>query len=1095
MNANNTRNIIELDINKARKDKLDELVNGYSFYKKNYLLQRINGYANSIKPNITLTDKSKQDFKYLGDKEIFSNKVKRYEITGKWDPTDSWNKIFDEDLQGDEYKYLQYLLENAVNEVYVPEELKQLFEGIFKAHISKEYTTNQEIPKKPFVLLIGPTGSGKTETVHGLVGKVLCKDEIKLVEQIKEELKDMYEEHPLLARFAPELLDSELAAKIKKEKDLKWAERNSKFWPFSWIYRRKISEILERKQKEQDEMKKEPQKIDSIRINIAEIHATDVHTAWYGEMGGRWKKAIGSPTDNTIAIIDEAHGFFGKTSQRSSGTTQHEENLAATIKETFNEIRTGKRNCFMIAMSRKADEFSEDIWREFDEAGKIIDMSKIWKDKKNLENIIKIEAMRNDIRIKEEAYGFIADKVSHIFGVKGIEITPAYVRKLINSIIQIKGDLKLEYFNNHILLRDSFINVARVTHPDIFKKCYNKMDRSLEWADYSGDIKNDFATMVNNCLVNNSTNDKGVILAGPPGSGKTFLVRVYLAQNKDISDVVIKKEHLHDNTDPINGPVERLAEAYSIAKMVSPSMVFIDEGDEVAKIRKGTMEDMLTNKFLNILDGDDPLYNVFTVLTTNQLRMIDSAVIRSKRLAVLDVRGYLKESDIYAIIKRVLDNIPRDSELNYEKIYTVAKRLCNTPADFVSFAEKIKDLRSSEFQTIRNLKEIKGIEEFKKFAILNYNTIVNIMESLKVNEGIVNTSKSSLEELVKHTDLLYESISKINDEDSYPITITHAIRARDSMKKNPIKSGKIVLDDFLESEISKEPQIGFVMGAAYSESGTGGLVPISSSLIYDKNRTDKVIVTGLSSENVQGEVSDSIDTKHSAIEAFSLVLNYLQSICGDINMYRLIGEYLDDYIIGHQFLTTHYRGSGPSAGFALAINTLSLILNLPVRNDFGITGAPWSRGKSSDEVGSSVIIGGVEYKTASVLSELNRMYIPNKNMKDIDLTILENYWNQGKDVIPVFSFSQTIHEFYYLESYHNDLFKEICKKRIDSKKISLYSETEAKNYIKELDTLQLRLKDLTEKEIKRRVECIKNYVGNSNKNPYASFSEIFMEQG
>lgn len=1091
MNVKQTRNVIELNINKARKDKLDELVKGYSFYEKDYLLKRVNGYANSNKLNINLTDKSKEDFKYLTNKELFSNKIKRYELTGKWDPNESWNKIFDEDLQGDEYKYLQYLLEKEVNEVYVPEELKELFEGIFKAHISKEFTINQNIPKKPFVLLIGPTGSGKTETVHGIVDKVLCKDEIKLLEEIKEELKDMYEKSPFLARFAPELINPEKAAKIKKEKELRWAERTSRHWPFRVIYRKKISEILEREQKEKEGKEEEPKKIDNIRINIAEIHATDVHTAWYGEMGARWEKAIGSSTDNTIAIIDEAHGFFGKASNRGSGTEQHQENLSATIKKTFNEIRAGKRNCFLIAMSRKAEEFSEDIWREFDEAGKIIDMNKIWKNKKNLENIIKIETIKNDARIKDEVYGLIAEKIIHIFNSKGIEITPAYVRKLVGSIIQIKGNLKLEYFNNNILLRDSFINVARATHPEIFKKCYNKMDRSLEWEDYSGDIKNDFATMVNNCLVNNSTNDKGVILAGPPGSGKTFLVRVYLSQNKDVSDIVIKKEHLHDSIDPINGPIEKLAEAYNIAKMVSPTMVFIDEGDEVAKVRKGSIEDMLTNKFLNILDGDDPLYNVFTVLTTNQLRMIDPAVIRSKRLAVLDVRGYLKESDIYVIIKRELNNIPREQGLNYEKIYTIAKKLCNTPADFKSFAEKIKDLRYSELQTIKNLKEIKGPEEFQKFAILNYNTIIDIMESLKLNEAVINTSKSSLTELVKNADVIYKSISSIAEENSYPITVIHAIKARDSMKKNPLKSGKIVLDDFLESEISKEPQVGFVMGAGYSESGVGGLVPISSSLIYDKNRTDKIIVTGTSSENIQGDVKDSIDTKHSAIEAFSLILNYLQSTSADVNVYKLVGEYLDDYVISHQFLTAHYRGGGPSAGFALAINTLSLILNLPIRNDFGITGAPWSRGRSSDEVGSSVIIGGVEYKTASVLSVLNRMYIPNQNMKDINLTILENYWNQGKDVIPVSSFSQTVPEFYYFGETYEEIFNELCRKRIEHKKTSLYSELEAKTYLSELNNLNTKLKEVAENEIKRRLGCIKEYVQGETKNPYESFSNIF----
>ncbi|MBI2672724.1 AAA family ATPase, partial [Candidatus Woesearchaeota archaeon] len=551
-------------------------------------------------------------------------------------------------------------------------------------------------------------------------------------------------------------------------------------------------------------------------------------------------------------------------------------------------------------------------------------------------------------------------------------------------------------------------------------------------------------------------------------------------------------EHLNDGKDPVNGPIEKLAEAYNIAKMVSPALVFIDEGDEVAKTRRGTYEDMLTNKFLNILDGSEPLYNVFTVLTTNQLRNIDPAVIRSKRLSVLDVKGYLKESDIFAIIKKVLDKIPRDISLTYEKIYTIAKKLCNTPADFVFFAEKISDLRNSELQTIRTLREIKGRENFKEFATLNYNTILGIMGSLKVSDSIINNSKSSLDDLIKNADILYRSISDVKEEKDYPITISHAIKATESMKKNPIKSGKIILDDFLESEISEEPQVGFVMGAAYVEGGGGGLVPISSTLIFNKN-LEKIIITGASSENIQGDVKDSTDTKHSAIEAFSLIQNYIQSLCKEINIYRLIGEYLDNYTIQHQFLNPLYRGGGPSAGFALSINTLSLVLDLPVRNDFGITGAPWSRGKSSDEVGSSIIIGGVEYKTASVLSVLNRMYIPNQNMKDIDATVLENYWNRGKDVIPVSSFSQAAPEFYYFNRAHEELFDEFCKRRVEQKKTAMYSELEAKNYIDELNSLQAKLKSMSENEIIRRIHCIKKYVESTGRNEYSSFSSIFKE--
>ena len=57
--------------------------------------------------------------------------------------------------------------------------------------------------------------------------------------------------------------------------------------------------------------------------------------------------------------------------------------------------------------------------------------------------------------------------------------------------------------------------------------------------------------------------------------------------------------------------------------------------------------------------------------------------------------------------------------------------------------------------------------------------------------------------------------------------------------------------------------------------------------------------------------------------------------------------------------------------YALALNTLSTLLLIPVYNDFGITGAPWTKGVKKGEVGGSVIIGGhVKKAEKEILSRL-----------------------------------------------------------------------------------------------------------------------------
>jgi ATP-dependent Lon protease len=129
-------------------------------------------------------------------------------------------------------------------------------------------------------------------------------------------------------------------------------------------------------------------------------------------------------------------------------------------------------------------------------------------------------------------------------------------------------------------------------------------------------------------------------------------------------------------------------------------------------------------------------------------------------------------------------------------------------------------------------------------------------------------------------------------------------------------------------------------------------------------------------------------TQQSAQEALTMVENYLQELDSKVSMSRLFGDFLDHYTIHHQLLSASYNVGGPSAGYALALNTLSTLLLLPVYNDFGITGAPWTKGVKKGEVGGSVIIGGHEKKAEKVLLHLRRMYMPLQNYKDLEMEFL-----------------------------------------------------------------------------------------------------------
>ena len=133
------------------------------------------------------------------------------------------------------------------------------------------------------------------------------------------------------------------------------------------------------------------------------------------------------------------------------------------------------------------------------------------------------------------------------------------------------------------------------------------------------------------------------------------------AMNDDVHDISAGLTALQDPMNPIDGAVENLEKLYDVAKMIAPTVVFFDEGDALAPRRSasgGSPADKLTNTFLNLIDGEIPLNRVFTVLTTNRLDILDPALIRSKRLKVMEISGDLRKKDIAEIIEGLIAGIP-----------------------------------------------------------------------------------------------------------------------------------------------------------------------------------------------------------------------------------------------------------------------------------------------------------------------------------------------------------------------------------------------------------------------------------------------------
>ncbi len=219
----------------------------------------------------------------------------------------------------------------------------------------------------------------------------------------------------------------------------------------------------------------------------------------------------------------------------------------------------------------------------------------------------------------------------------------------------------------------------------------------------------------------------GILLHGPPGSGKTLLAKA-LAHESEINFISVKGPEFLSKW--VGESEKAVRETFRKARSAAPCIIFFDEIDAIAGMRGRSIGSHVTeqvvSQLLTEMDGLEGLKNVILLAATNRVDMLDPAMLRSGRFG-----------------RHIQIPMP-DLETRKEifKIHLRNKPL-NKDVDINRMAEALKDYTGADIQVICEEATLLTIRR----AVAD--TSINTKDADSVKN--VKISKSDFEQAIEKT--------------------------------------------------------------------------------------------------------------------------------------------------------------------------------------------------------------------------------------------------------------------------------------------------------------------------------------------------------
>ena len=421
--------------------------------------------------------------------------------------------------------------------------------------------------------------------------------------------------------------------------------------------------------------------------HFTSINGPEIISKYYGESEKQLREIFDEAAANTPAIIfiDELDSIAPK---REDVSGEVERRVVAQLLTLLDGMQ-GRDNVVVIGATNRRDAIDPALRRpgRFDRELEIG-----VPDKNGRKEIIDIHTrgmpISDDFDIDwllDNSYGFVGADISALVRESAMKALRRYLPEIDLDEEQIppevleKMEVRMSDFRQAIkeiepsALREIYLEVPEVSWDQVggLEEVKERLKESIEWPLTKPDVFEHFGIKP----------PRGIVLFGAPGTGKTLIAKA-IANEAKANFITIKGPELISKW--VGESEKAVREVFKKAKQSSPSIVFLDEFESIAGMRRATdgagsdVMNRVVNQLLSSMDGVESMEGVIVVAATNRPEMIDPALLRSGRFErVLHIPPPDAKS-VHEILKIHTESMP----LGKFKLSDLASQLSNyTGAD------------------------------------------------------------------------------------------------------------------------------------------------------------------------------------------------------------------------------------------------------------------------------------------------------------------------------------------------------------------------------------------------------------------------------